>query len=67
VKRTGEAGDCRKLHRPASPTGKALPVTEIADPTEAVDGLITIDGVLVPGTVKMALAVSPVLPFTVTI
>jgi hypothetical protein len=64
VKRTGLAGDCRKLHSPASAVLKPLPVTETAVVACPDVGDTAIDG---PVTVNPAEPISPVVPVTVRV
>ena len=63
VKITGVVGDCRKVHAPTSPVLKPFPLTPMLVPIGPCTGLSVILG---PVTTKLADAVSPVLPFTVT-
>jgi hypothetical protein len=72
AKRMGAPGDCAKLQSPASGKLKRPPDTETAVPGAPEDGLRSMNAVvggrlLIPVTVKTALAVSPVLPLTVII
>jgi hypothetical protein len=62
--RTGAAGDCKKLHGPASAVLNPWPVTETAVPLGPELGLRAIVGTLVV-TVKAAVAKSPEDPVTV--
>jgi len=62
----GEAGACPKVHVPASPVLKPLPVTATIVPIEPMLGVSTMNGVLTV-TVKLAEAESPVVPVTVSV
>jgi len=60
---SGEAGACPKVHVPASPVLKPLPVTEILVPIGAALGLMVIVGAF-EVTMKGGSEISPLLPFT---